>query len=56
MQEKFIDTIREEQETQINISYSEKEVDIYTSRKVVFNKLIKKLGQPSKTFYYKDKF
>lgn len=38
----------EEQETHIWIDYFEKKVMIYTSRQPVFNRLKKKLGEPTK--------
>lgn len=41
---------REEQETIINIDYFEKEITVYTSRKSVADRLIKKLGEPSKVY------
>lgn len=41
---------REEQETVINIDYFEKEITVYTSRKSVADRLIKKIGEPSKVY------
>ena len=55
MKEQFYNTIFEEQETQINISYSQSELEIYTSRKSIYLKLHNKLGEPHKTYYSKSK-
>lgn len=52
--ERFEKTIIEEQETLVNISYSEKNTDVYTSRKAVYYRLLEKLGEPTKKFYTKD--
>lgn len=52
---KFYNTIPEEQETIININYSVKEVSCYTSRKTQIERLTKKLGDPTKTFYTNKK-
>lgn len=52
--ERFEKTIIEEQETLINISYSEKNTDVYTSRKAVYYRLLEKLGEPTKKFYTKE--
>lgn len=38
---------REEQETVINIDYYDKTITVYTSRKKVAERLIKKVGQPN---------
>jgi len=38
---------REEQETFMNIDYCEKTISVYTSRKSVGERLIKKLGEPT---------
>lgn len=54
MQEKFYNTIYEEQETNINIDYFNSEVSIYTTRKSVYLRLLNKLGNPKK-IYYTDK-
>lgn len=42
---------REEQETIINIDYSEKTIMVYTSRKQTGERLIKKVGKPDKIDY-----
>lgn len=47
---KFYDTNYEEQETQVNINYSDSMVDIYTSRKMTFDRLKFKLGDPDDTY------
>ena len=39
---------RDEQETVINIDYYERTISLYTTRKAVANKLLKKLGQPTR--------
>lgn len=39
----------DEQETLIIYDYYEKVVSIYTSRSIVYNKILKKIGQPTKT-------
>lgn len=48
---KYYNTIPEEQETQINIDYFEKSLNIYSSRKSVIQRLYIKLGEPTKTDY-----
>lgn len=53
--DKFYNAIPEEQETIININYSSKEVNCYTSRKTQIERLTKKLGSPTKTFYTNKK-
>lgn len=52
---KFYNTLAEEQETIINIDYSECVVIIYTSQKSVYQRLVKKLGQPKHTYFTKAK-
>lgn len=51
----FIKTVREEQETIINIDYFEKIVILYTSRESVYKRLISRIGQPTKSYYTLDK-
>lgn len=51
----FYNTLLEEQETLINIDYSRNELIIYTSQKMVYQRLKKKLGQPYKVGYIKNK-
>lgn len=46
---KYYNTIPEEQETQINIDYFERTLNIYSSRKAVIQRLYTKLGEPTKT-------
>lgn len=48
---KFYNTNIEEQETQINIDYYSKTLNIYSSRKSVIQRLYTKLGEPTKTDY-----
>lgn len=55
MKEKFYNTNYEEQETNINIDYSNSEVCIYTSRKSVYLRLLNKLGNPKEVFYTNKK-
>lgn len=38
---------REEQETIVNIDYEERTLNLYTTRKSVANKLLKRVGEPS---------
>lgn len=51
----FYDTSYEEQETQINIDYSNSMVDIYTSRRNIYERLESKLGKPSEIYYIGNK-
>lgn len=51
MKEKFYNTIFEEQETIINIDYSEGVLYVYTSKKSIFLRLEKKLGIANKVYY-----
>ena len=48
-------TILEEQETLINIDYFSSEVKIYTSKKSIYERIIKKIGNPTKEYIYKNK-
>lgn len=52
---KYYDTIPEEQETIINIDYGNSEVNCYCSRKLQMERLMEKLGEPTKIFYVKKK-
>lgn len=40
---------RDEQETIINVDYCEKTISIYTTRKATADRLLKKVGEPTKT-------
>ncbi len=51
----FANTSAEEQETIINISYGSSEVYVYTSQRTVYQRLVKKLGQPKNIGYVKNK-
>ena len=51
----FYKTSKEEQETIINIIYSKKELSIYTSRKSVYERIKRKLGDPNKIYYTQRK-
>lgn len=42
---------RDEQETLINVDYCEKKIIIYTSRKATGERLVKKIGEPTKVDY-----
>lgn len=55
MKEKFYNTEYEEQETVINIDYSEKEISLYTSKKIVYERIYKRLGNPTKKYYTRNK-
>lgn len=41
---------RDEQETIINIDYCEKIIKVYTTRKSVADRLLKKVGKPTKIY------
>ena len=47
---KFYNTIPEEQETNVYIDHSKKKAKCYTSRYAVYNRLIKKLGEPTRVY------
>lgn len=51
---KFYNTDYEEQETIVNIDYYNKAVLLYTSRRAVYERIVKKIGEPTKK-YYTDK-
>ena len=48
---KFCNTIPEEQETIINIDYSNKEVLVYTSQSSIYKRITDKIGQPTYVYY-----
>lgn len=48
---KFYNTILEEQETIINIDYYEGFLELYTSRKAIFERIEKKIGIANKIDY-----
>ena len=52
---KFYNVSTDEQETIINIDYKAKKLKCYTSRQSVYDRLFKKLGTPTKTFYTNKK-
>jgi len=52
---KFNDTALEEQETTTNIDYFKKEARVYTSRKTIYNRYLKVLGEPTKIYYTNKK-
>ncbi len=51
MNNKFYDTDYTEQESTVNIDYFNREISIYTCRKAVYNRILKKIGNPTKTYY-----
>ena len=51
----FANTSSDEQETIINIDYSTSVVYVYTSQITVYQRLVKKLGQPQNIGYIKNK-
>ena len=52
---RFQNSSLEEQETIINIDYAASELSVYTCRKYVYDRLIKKIGQPTKVIYTSKK-
>lgn len=46
---------RDEQETIINIDYCEKNIKVYTTRKAVADRLLKKVGEPTKIYDNNDR-
>lgn len=46
---------RDEQETIINIDYCEKIIKVYTTRKSVADRLIRKIGEPTKIYSCNDR-
>lgn len=55
MKKIFYNTDYEEQESSINIDYSKKEICLYTNRKMVYDRLVKKIGEPTKEYYIHSK-
>ena len=51
----FYNVVLEEQETIINIDYADRKVITYTCQKFVYNRLVKKIGKPTKIYYTKKK-
>lgn len=51
----FNNTDLTEQETIINIDYFESTVKAYTSRKSIYDRLCRKIGEPQETYYTKNK-
>ena len=54
MEKEFLNNSFEEQETIINILYAESVVSFYTSRKITYKRLYKKLGKPNVVYYTGD--
>ena len=44
---------RNEQESILLLDYEQKEINFYTSREAVYKRILKILGNPTKTFYTK---
>ena len=55
MKDKFYDTNYDEQESIINIDYCKKQFYLYTSRKAVYDRIVKKLGNPTNKYYTNKK-
>lgn len=53
--EKFYETDTDEQETIINVDYAERNVKCYTSRYAVYDRLLLKIGEPTKKYYTNKK-
>ena len=51
---RFYNTIPEEQETHIIITYADKSLCIYSSRKSVLKRLFKSLGEPATSDFIKE--
>lgn len=45
----------QEQETQINIDYAERQVQLYTSKKSIYERMSKQIGQAEKIYYIQGK-
>lgn len=45
---------RNEQESIMILDYEQKEISFYTSREAVYKRILKILGNPTKTFYTKS--
>ena len=52
---KYYNTDVEEQETIINIDYAGSIVSVYTNQNTIYKRLYEKIGEPTKTFYIKNK-
>lgn len=55
MTDRFYNTAYEEQESIINIDYSNSELSFYTSKESICNRMTKKIGQPTQKYYTKEK-
>lgn len=53
--ENFYNTAIEEQETVIIIDYFESKLKVYTSRKSIYKKICRKIGEPNETYYTNGK-
>ena len=51
----FCNTDLDEQETIIHIDYFHKHVNAYTSKKSIYERLCRKIGNPQETYYTKNK-
>lgn len=45
----------QEQETQINIDYAERQVQLYTSKKSIYERMTKQIGEAAKIYYIHGK-
>lgn len=54
MKRKFCKIDKEEQETNILVDYMSKVVKFYTSKKTIYQRLLKVLPEPNEIYYIKD--
>ena len=47
----FYNTDIAEQESMINVDYDNKMASFYTSRKTVYNRMVKEIGEPAQIYY-----
>lgn len=50
-QPSFYDTDIKEQETIINVDYEKKIATFYTSRKTIYSRMKKEIGEPTRVYY-----
>lgn len=55
MKDQFYNVEYEEQETIININYAQKQVSVYTNRRSVYDRIVKRIGEPRKKYYTSNK-
>jgi hypothetical protein len=51
---KYYITVPEEQETNINIDYFAHELHLYSSKKIVIQRMLASLGSPNKEYFIKN--